>query len=187
MVEIISFEDIDTKDVIKRMKAGEIIIYPTDTIYGIGCNASKPGSVSIVRDIKKRDENKPLSVIAPSKKWIYDHFEINKKSYIQTLPGPFTFVLNMKRRAVARNVNPGSETLGVRIPYHAFTRLVQRANIPFITTSVNLSGQKPIREIKNIPRSILKKVDLVIDGGFLPNYPSTIIDLTGEMARILKR
>jgi len=187
MVEIIPFGEIDASDIINRMKAGEIIIYPTDTVYGIGCNASKPGSVSLIREIKKRDANKPLSVIAPSKKWIYDHFEINKKSYIQTLPGPFTFVLNMKKRAVARNVNPGSETLGVRIPYHAFTRLVQRANIPFITTSVNLSGQKPVREIREIPRSILKRVDIVIDGGFLPNYPSTIIDLTGEIARILKR
>lgn len=187
MVEIIPFGEIDAQDIIKRMKAGEIIIYPTDTIYGLGCNASKPGSVSMIRSIKGRDSEKPLSVIAPSKKWIYEHFEINKKSYVQTLPGPFTFILNMKRRCVARNVNPGSETLGVRIPYHAFTRLVQRANIPFITTSVNLSGQKPVREIKEIPKSILRKVDVVIDGGFLPNHPSTIIDLTGEMARILKR
>jgi L-threonylcarbamoyladenylate synthase len=187
MVEIIPFGEINALDIIKRMKAGDIIIYPTDTVYGIGCNASKPGSVSFIRKIKGRDSDKPLSVIAPSKKWIYDHFEINRKSYIQTLPGPFTFILNMKRRGVARNVNPGSETLGVRIPYHAFTRLVQRANIPFITTSVNLSGQKPIREIKDIQRSILKKVDIVIDGGYLPNHPSTLIDLTGEIARILKR
>lgn len=187
MVEIIPFEDIDAKFIIKRMKAGEIIIYPTDTIYGLGCNASKPGSVSMIRNIKRRDEDKPLSVIAPSKKWIYDHFEVKKKSYIQTLPGPFTFVLETKKRAVARNVNPGSETLGVRIPYHAFTRLVQRANIPFVITSVNYSGQKPIREVREIPRSILRKVDIVIDGGFLPNHPSTVIDLTGEMAKILKR
>ena len=187
MVEIIDFKDIDAKDIVKRMKAGEIFIYPTDTIYGIGCNASKSECVGEIRRIKQRNGEKPLSVIAPSKKWIYDNFEINKKSYIQTLPGPFTFILTMKKKCVAKNVNLNGDTLGVRIPYHAFTRLVQRTNKPFITTSVNLSGKKPIREVKDIPRSILRNVDVVIDDGFLHNHPSTLIDLTGDMAKIVRR
>ena len=187
MVEIINFQDINAKDLVKRIKAGEIFIYPTDTIYGLGCNASKSECVEEIRKIKRRDGEKPLSVIAPSKKWIYDNFEINKRSYIQTLPGPFTFILTMKKKCVAKNVNLDGNTLGVRIPYHAFTRLVQRANVPFITTSVNFSGKKPIREVKEIPRSILRNVDVVIDDGFLHNHPSTIIDLTGEMAKIVRR
>lgn len=187
MVEIISFHEINAKYLIERMKAGDIFIYPTDTVYGLGCNALKSGSVSEIKNIKGRDRDRPLSVIAPSKQWIYDHFEISKKSYIQTLPGPFTFILNMKKRAVARNVNPVLKTLGVRIPYHAFSRLVQRANVPFITTSVNLSGKSPTREVNKIPRNILKRADFVIDDGFLHNQPSTIIDLTEEMPKIVRR
>ncbi|MCD4759843.1 threonylcarbamoyl-AMP synthase [archaeon] len=187
MPEIIDFKDIDAKEIVKRMKAGEIFIYPTDTVYGIGCNAMKSGSVAEIRKIKRRNDDKPMSVIAPSKKWIYDNFEVNKKGYIQTLPGPFTFILNIKNRCVARNVNPKGGSLGVRIPYHAFTRLVKRANIPFITTSVNFSGRKPIREIKDISRAILRNVDVVIDDGFLHNHPSTLIDLTEEMAKIVRR
>lgn len=187
MVEIIKFEDIDAKEIVKRMKSGDIFIYPTDTIYGLGCNALKSGSVAEIRKIKRRDQNKPLSIIAPSKKWIYDNFEIIKKSYIQTLPGPFTFILKMKNRCVARNVNPGGESLGVRIPYHAFSRLVQRSGVPFVTTSVNYSGQKPIRNIEEIPKSILRRVDVVIDDGFLHNPASTIIDLTYEVPRIIPR
>ena len=187
MVEIIPLQEIDEKYLIERVEAGDIFIYPTDTVYGLGCNAVNSNSVLDLKAIKKRDSNKPLSVIAPSKKWIYDNFEISKKSYVQTLPGPFTFIFNVKKNSVSREVNPGKNTLGVRIPHHPFTRLIQRAKIPFITTSVNLSGKRPIREIKNIPKSILKKVDFVIDGGFLHNQPSTIIDLTQEMPKIVKR
>lgn len=187
MPEIIDFNDVNAKEIVKHMKAGDIFIYPTDTVYGLGCNALKSGSVAEIRRIKKSSDEKPLSVIASSKKWIYDNFEVNKKSYVQTLPGPFTFILNMRSRCVARNVNPGGENIGVRIPFHAFTRLVKRANIPFITTSVNFSGGNPVREIKDIPRAILKHVDFVVDGGYLPNHPSTIIDLTGDMARIIRR
>jgi len=187
MVEIIPLHEIDTKYLIERIEAGDIFIYPTDTVYGLGCNALNSDSVLDLKNIKKRDNNKPLSIIAPSKKWIYDHFEISKKSYVQTLPGPFTFIFKVKKNGVSREVNPGRNTLGVRIPYHSFTRLIQRANVPFITTSVNLSGRRPIREIKNIPKNILKKVDFVIDGGFLHNQPSTILDLTRKMPRIVKR
>ena len=140
-----------------------------------------------LKNIKKKDFDKPLSVIAPSKKWIYDHFEIPKKSYVQTLPGPFTFIFKINKKSVSNEVNSGRKVLGVRIPYHSFTRLIQRANVPFITTSVNLSEKRSIREINEIPKNILKKVDFVIDGGFLHNQPSTIIDLTQEMPKIVKR
>ena len=182
MVEIVDFEDIGVKDIVKRMKDGELIIFPTDTVYALGCNAMKQGSVAELRRVIKSQE-RPLSVVAPSKRWIYNNFHINKRSYIQTLPGPFTFLLEMKNRCVARNLNPGMNTLGVRIPYHAFTRLVQKANVPFVITSLD---RKPVREISKIPRSILRGTDLVIDDGFLANHASTIIDLSGDMARIVK-
>lgn len=187
MVEIIPLPEIDAKYLIGRIKAGDIFIYPTDTVYGLGCNAKNSNSVLDLKDIKKRESDKPLSVIAPSKKWIYDHFEINKKSYVQTLPGPFTFIFKIKKNCVSSEVNLKNDTLGVRIPYHSFTRLIQRAGVPFITTSVNLSGKRSIREVKKIPKNILKKVDFVIDGGFLHNQPSTIIDLTQEIPKIVKR
>lgn len=186
MVKIINFNEIDVEDVVERIKQGEIFIYPTDTVYGLGCNALKPASVDIIRQIKHRDASKPLSIIAPSKKWIFENLIVKKKSYIQTLPGPFTFILKMKKRCVARNVNPGYDSLGVRIPYHAFTKLVQKADVPFITTSVNFSGQKPIREINKISKIMLKRVDIVINDGFLANHPSTIIDITSDIAKIIR-
>jgi L-threonylcarbamoyladenylate synthase len=188
-MEIIRLERLESKNnkikVIKAIMTGKIIIYPTDTIYGIGCNALNEASVSKIRDIKERD-TKPFSVIAPSKKWIYSNFKVNK-SYIEKLPGPFTFILKpIKKGIVAKNVNLGVNTLGVRIPGHKFTEIIEETKVPFVTTSVNVSGKKPITSIEQIPRKMEKAIDLAIDAGELKNNPSTVIDLTGKIARIVR-
>ena len=165
----INIEDIKTK----------IIIYPTDTIYGIGCNALDSKLVNRIREIKRRDK-KPFSVIAPSKKWIRDNFFVNEKD-LDKLPGRYTLILKMKRKLVADNVS-FSDKLGVRIPEHEISKIVEKANIPFITTSVNFSGKPYAKEIKEIPKEILDKVDIVIDAGKLDNKPSTII-MGGKVLR----
>ncbi|MDD5331981.1 MAG: L-threonylcarbamoyladenylate synthase [Candidatus Nanoarchaeia archaeon] len=184
-MEIIAINNIKKNRIVKDIREGKIFIYPTDTIYGLGCNALDREAVSKIRGIKER-ENKPFSVIAPSKKWIFDNFKANK-SYIDKLPGPFTFVVKMNKKGiVAENVNLKSNTLGVRIPNHIFSVLVQEAKVPFITTSVNISGKKPINSVKEIPKKILKNVDIIIDEGTLNNNPSTVIDLTGKTAKILR-
>lgn len=186
MPDIINLKEIKNNEIIKRIKSGEILIYPTDTVYGIGCNALKAASVQEVKKIKNT-ENKPFSIIAPSKEWIYKNLKVSNKSYIQKLPGPFTFILEMKKRATARNVNPGYKTMGIRIPNHPFSNIIKSAKVPFITTSINISGEKPARTIDQIPNSIKKRVDIIIDGGYLPNYPSTIIDLTNLPPKIITR
>ena len=186
MPDIYNFDEINKSEIVRRIKSGEIFIYPTDTVYGLGCNALKQGSVQLINELKKR-ENKPLSVIAPNKTWITKNLEIPNKKFIKKLPGPYTYIFKIKKRAVARNVNPKLNKLGVRIPDHKFTDLIKKANVPFITTSVNFSGQKPARSLKQVSRQILKNVDIVIDDGYLPNYPSTIIDLTSEIPKLMKR
>lgn len=183
MVRIIKLEELKERHIVNNIGKGKIFIYPTDTIYGLGCDATNEKAVKKVREIKQ--SKKPFSVIAQSKQWIYKNFDA-RKSYIRKLPGPFTFILKMKKRIVPESVT-GSESLGVRIPRHPFIKTIQKAKKPFITTSVNLSGNKPIIKIEEIPEEILSKVDLVIDAGTLDNSPSTIIDLTGKIARIVKR
>lgn len=186
MPEILNFDEIKKSEIVKRIKEGDLFIYPTDTVYGLGCNANKQGSVQLIKEIKKRDQ-KPLSVIAPNKQWITKNLEVTNKSFIRKLPGPYTYVLKIKKRAVARNVNPGLKTLGIRMPDHPFSELIKKAKVPFITTSVNYPGKKSARKINEIPRRILNSVDIVIDGGYLPNYPSTVIDLTEKIPKIVRR
>ncbi len=182
-MKIIQFNKIKEREIIKHIKNGSIFIYPTDTIYGLGCNALNEASVKKIRQIKESE--KPFSIIAHDKAWLYRNFEV-KKHYIQRLPGPFTFILKQKKRIFPYEVNLGLDTIGIKIPNHPFTRLIQKANVPFITTSVNKTGSKPITDVKKIPKSILKEVDIIIDNGPLTNNPSVIIDLTGKIARIIR-
>jgi L-threonylcarbamoyladenylate synthase len=173
---------------IKQIKKGAVFIYPTDTIYGIGCDATNKKAVARIRNIKGRT-NKPFSVIAPSKTWISRNCFIDEKdkSFLKKLPGKYTLILKlMNKTAVAKNVVFG-ETLGVRIPNHWFSRIVKEINKPVITTSVNMSGEQTMTSLEDIDKNILKKIDFIIYEGKKPGKPSTMIDLTEERAKIIKR
>lgn len=164
----------------KAILAGKIFIYPTDTVYGIGCNAENKEAVEKIRDIKKRD-SKPFSVIAPSINWIQDNLIVNTdlKKY---LPGQCTIILKKKHPEFLAWVS-STDTLGVRIPDSEFTRKIQKTGIPFITTSVNFSGEEPANKISEIPEEIINKVDFVIDKGKLSGKPSTLIINNKEIER----
>lgn len=159
---------------------GKIFIYPTDTVYGIGCDALNKDAVEKIRQIKKRDQ-KPFSVIAPSVEWIKENciVDYDLKKY---LPGAYTLILKKKNKSFLNWVS-SAETLGVRMPNHSFAEKIQKINIPFITTSVNFSGEKPASDIKEVPQEILKAVDIIIDGGKLKRRPSTLIINGKEILR----
>ncbi len=159
---------------------GKIFIYPTDTIYGIGCNALNKKAVNKIRQIKRRDK-KPFSVIAPSFEWITEKCIVNfdLKKY---LPGAYTIILKKKNPSFLSWVSD-KKTLGIRIPNHHFTKKIQKVNVPFITTSVNFSGEKPSSSIDEIPKEILNKADYVVNEGKLNGKPSTLIIEGKEIER----
>jgi L-threonylcarbamoyladenylate synthase len=166
----------------KEILAGKILIYPTDTIYGIGCNALDENAVNKIKEIKSRDKDKPMSVIAPSKQWIKENCFIDEGlDTDQYLPGPYTLILKKKDLNFLSYLS--SETLGVRMPDNDFCKEIQKANVPFITTSVNLSGEKPANNIFEIKQEIINKVDFVIDAGELSGKPSTLIINGKEIQR----
>jgi len=166
------------------IKKGNVFIYPTDTIYGIGCDATNSKAVSRIRRIKKRD-NKPFSVVAPSKKWIKDNCYISKdaEKWIRKLPGKYTLILRLKNRkcvvpSVAKN------TLGVRIPKHWISKASKK---PIVTTSVNIAGEPIMTSLKSLNTKIKNSVDFIIYEGVKKGKPSKIVNLTGKKAVIVKR
>ncbi|MFA7707985.1 MAG: L-threonylcarbamoyladenylate synthase [Candidatus Pacearchaeota archaeon] len=161
-------------DFVEDIKNGAIFIYPTDTIYGIGCDATNKGAVQLLRDLKYRDKNKPLSVIAPSIGWIKKNCIVENKILQKYLPGPYTLILKKKNPKFLKQVAPG-DTLGVRIPDSEFTKLVQKAKIPFITTSVNFAGEPFATQISDIDKKILDSANIVIGVGKLDGRPSTLV------------
>ena len=166
-----------------QLRMGAVFVYPTDTIYGIGCDATDKRAVRKIRDIKRR-YTKPFSVIAPSKKWIEENCDVDKKD-LKRLPGPYTLILKLRdKKSITEEVNEGKVTIGVRIPDHWISKIVEEYGRPVVTTSVNKAGEEPITEVKRVNN---KKVDFAIDEGRIEGKPSTVIDLTGKKEKILRK
>lgn len=166
-------------EILEKISAGAIFIYPTDTIYGIGCNALNKKSVEKIRQLKERPDN-PLSVWVPSKEWIKGNCEVTKdlKEKIAQLPGPVTLVLKLKnKKAVADNVNLDLKTLGIRIPNHWFHEIVQELNLPVITTSANKAGQPFMTSIEDLDPDIQEGIEFMIYEGPKEGKPSKIVNL----------
>ncbi len=171
-----------------RIAKGEIFIHPTDTIYGIGCNALISKAVNKIREIKERQET-PFSVMVPSTEWIKENCVVSKQAekYLKELPGPVTLILKTIDQPVAPEVSPGSDTLGVRIPQHWFYSIIKDLEIPIITTSVNKTGKTFMTSIDNLDEEIVKDVDFAIDEGEKQGRPSKIIHLEGEEIKVRER
>lgn len=171
----------NNKELIKNIKQGKIFIYPTDTVYGLGCDAGNVESVERIKEIKKREVGKPLSVIAPSLKWINDNLvvDVDLDKY---LPGPYTVVLKKKDEEFLSHVSSG-DSLGIRIPRNKLTKIIQKSEVPFITTSVNLSGESPVKSVDEVPDEIKDRVEVIINRGPLTGNPSTLVINGGEVGR----
>ena len=175
------------------LSAGGVIVYPTDTIYGLGANAMNLKGVERIFRIKKRSLSKPLPIIAKNMNWVNElahvsprHLKILSKAW----PGKVTAVLP-KRSVVPDMVTARAKTVGIRIPHHIFTdKLLGRFGYPLTATSANLSGGEgttDIHQIIAVFENSLWKPDLVIDAGILPKSgPSMVLDLTGGKPKILR-
>ncbi len=180
MALTIPLSDHDTafEAALAAISAGGTVAYPTDTLYGIGCDATNAEAVKKLRKLKQRDSEKPLSILVSDFAALCSYCNLTseqEKIVQELLPGPYTFILPLKKHL------PVSKTLeiGIRVPEHAFMRAVSKQlNIPIVTTSANLSGEKDAAELSGIAREILSGCDLAIDGGKCKYaQASTVIDL----------
>ena len=180
-MNILSKEELDLQkeQIIKKIKLGNIFINPTDTIYGLSCDATNKEAVDRIRRIKNRLDS-PFSIIVPSINWIKENCLIDKKveSWLTKLPGPYTLILKLNNQsAVAENVAPNTDSIGVRLPDHWFTRFVQNLGFPLITTSVNKTGENFMTSLDNLDKNIKNKVDFIIYEGEMKARPSKIVNV----------
>ena len=177
----------DILRIVEILRDGGVIIYPTDTIYGIGCDITKPKAVDRVARIKNvKPEKADFSFIFYDLSNISDYckpipngiFKLMKKN----LPGPFTFILNANSN-IPKLFRSTKKNIGIRIPQNNIIReIVRELGNPILSTSVR--DNDTIIEYTTDPELIHEKygdlVDLVIDGGFGGNIPSTVIDCLGN-------
>ncbi|MEM4573961.1 MAG: L-threonylcarbamoyladenylate synthase [Candidatus Caldarchaeum sp.] len=180
---------VQVKKAVEVVSRGGIVIYPTDTLYGIGCDPFSVDSVKRVFEIKRR-EPKPMPVLIPDIEMLYrvaEPAEHEIEAGFKLWPGPVT-ILMKKRRELPDLVTAGEQTVGVRIPGHLIPlTIMQETNKPLVGTSANISGQPSAQEIGQIDPSILEAVDAVVDGGpTFYNAPSTVIKVSLDGFEVIR-
>ena len=176
-----------SKKYIKKIQAGAVFIYPTDTIYGLGCDATNSKAVKKIRAIKQRS-GKPFSVAVPSKKWIKDNCLLSAEAekWLKKLPGPYTLLLRLNnKKAVAKEVTK-TKILGVRIPKNWFSE-VTALDFPMVSTSVNITTEPHMTSLQSLNPKIAPKVDFIIYEGKKAGRPSKIVKLYDEKIQVIKR
>ena len=193
-VNLLADNDEAIRDAVKVLKKGGTVVYPTDTVYGLGANACDWKAAEQVFRIKQRPMEKALSIIARNMQWVKEiAFVPSKLEPIleQLWPGAITVILH-KKPIIPSIVTAGKDTIGIRIPDFELTdKLMAKFGYPLISTSANISGEEAeavksyfvIEDFK--PR--MWQPDLMLDAGNLPlSPPSTVIDFSGVKPKILR-
>lgn len=175
------------------LRAGGVIVYPTDTLYGLGADALSDEAVSKIHTIKGRDEHKPIHAIVADLEMAERFAYIDGTARIlaeKFLPGPLTLILK-KKDGIETGIAKGIDTFGIRIPDNSFCRqLVESFGGPITTTSANRAGMHPMPTVQGILEQFGEQAELIacsIDAGEAPKrVPSTVVDCSGERPIILR-
>ena len=182
------------RQILDVLRNGGVIIYPTDTVYGLGCDITNQRAVERICKIKGINPKKhnfsfvcaDLSNIAQYTRVITKPvFKMMKKG----LPGPFTFILEASS-VVPKILHSNKKTVGIRVPNHSISRaIVEELGQPILSTSIH--DEDEVIEYSTDPELIFEKyqhlVDVVIDGGYGQNVASTILDCTGDEVEVIRQ
>jgi len=196
------------KEIIKSIKKGKVVVCPTDTVYGLICDATNEKAVEKLFGIKKRFKRKPIPIFVKDIKMAKKFAEIgkNQEKFLRkvwftrpnfketwTGKGKVTVVLKVKKKKILpKGILSSENKIGIRIPDCKLVNiLLEKLNFPLTGTSANISGRSPSTEIKKVLRQFEKEKiqpDLVLDVGNLKKAkPSTVIDLTNLKPKIIRR
>lgn len=183
-------QDRHIDQVVDCLKKGGIIAYPTDTIYGVGCDIFNKKGIKKIHQIKHRDPRKPLSFICSDLSEIAQYAHVSNLAFKlmkRHLPGPYTFVLDASR-IVPDLLTTKQRTVGIRIPDNNIVReIVRGLGSPLVTTSANVSGDETYQDPSFIQDDWGAMLDIVVDGGLLYGDPSTVISLRNDKVEVLRQ
>lgn len=166
-------------ETVRVLESGGVLVFPTDTVYGIGGDARSAEAVEKIYKIKGREKGKPLAVIMSGFGMIDEWCDITHEqatALMEHLPGPYTFLLNLRKGKTLAGI---TGKIGVRVPNYVFLRKVaENFGAPIIATSANISGKKDAVKFSEVEKAIVDAVDLALDGGETSlKKPSTVVDL----------
>ncbi|OGP92917.1 MAG: threonylcarbamoyl-AMP synthase [Deltaproteobacteria bacterium RBG_16_48_10] len=177
------------RKVVEVLGQGGVIGYPTDTIYGFGCDLFNPEAIQKIHRLKKMEGKKPLSFICSDLKDISRYAYVSNYAYKvmkRLLPGAYTFILKATK-LVPKIAQTKQQTVGIRIPDNKIClTLVRELGHPIISTSVSKLNEGLYNDPAEIEERFGKQLDLVIDGGVIVAEHSSIIDLTGDFPKVIR-
>ena len=177
------------KKVAEILRTGGIIIYPTDTVYGLGCDLFNKKGIEKIYKIKKRSEKQPFSFVCADLKDISRYARVSDYAYKtmkRLLPGPYTFILEASR-LVPKIILPKRQTTGIRVPDNRIClALVGELGQPIISTSVKNEDGEIMTDPVVMEKKFRHCVDLVIDGGILAAGQSSVISLVDDQTEVIR-
>lgn len=185
-----NYEDEITR-ISEELYRGKLIIYPTETVYGLGVDFQNDSAMKRLCNVKGRETSKQISIITADTQMALHYIEkpnISAKILMEMFwPGPLTIVFPANKRYFSKK-SEKSLTLGIRVPGSSFCRnLAGKFGRPITATSANLSGEKESISIKQIHMDVVNSVDIVVDGGELTGtVPSTVISVVNEIPELLR-
>jgi len=180
------------REAVAILRRGGVIVYPTDSLYALGCHLGDKAAVERMRRIRNIDERHHLTLMCRDLGEVGSLAKVDNQNYRlvkSCTPGSYTFILQAHRVLPRRILHSNRKTIGVRIPSHPVAlALLQELQEPLLSTSLLLPGEaEPLNDAAEIRRLLEHSVDLVIDAGSCGVAPSTVIDLTGAAPVVLRR
>jgi len=174
---------------VEIIRGGGLVIYPTDSRYGLGCDVFNKNAIERLYRLIERDHHHPLSFIFPDLKNLSQFAHISTPNYKilkRCLPGPYTFILEATRE-LPKMMLTNRRTIGIRIPDDPIvTALTSALQSPLLNASVPSEDEMEMNDPETIEEAMGNMVDIILDGGILISEPSTVYDLTGEAPVLIR-
>lgn len=176
--------------IVSDLQTGSLIVYPTDTIYGLGCDIFNKKAIDRIYQVKQESSSKPLSFVCADLTDLAQYAtDISNATYRlmkRLLPGPYTFILKASRQ-VPKFMMSNRKTVGIRVPDNQICLAIVKAlGRPIVSTSITQQNDEILNDPEVIEARFGKVVDIIVDGGIIMSEPSTVVDLTDNEPVVLR-
>ena len=174
-----------------RLRQGDVIVYPTDSTYALGCNIGNKSALDRIRRIRQLGDRHNFTLVCSDLSSLAAYAQVPNSAYRVLkahTPGPYTFILKASPEVPRRLMHPKRKTIGLRVPGHSVVQaLLAELGEPVMSTSLILPGDgRPLSDIDEIRERIGKLVDLIIDGGACGVEPTTMVDLVDGVPELMR-
>lgn len=177
---------------VEVLRNGGVIVYPTDTVYGLGCDLYNKNAIERIYQLKRHESGKPFSFLCSDLKHISEYAKVSNHAFRfmkHLIPGPYTFILPATRlKTIPKSMVSKRKSVGIRVPDNRICHAIIAAlGNPIINASVTNEQDEILSDPALIKEYLGYHADVILDAGILPTIPSTIIDLTGDTPVILRK